>query len=363
MKTLLFLIYSNLKMIYRNRQALFWALAFPLIFVGIFGLFRLDQPPVVDMLIVDHSKSAFSRAMIESLITIDHINVEEGTKENVAIDKLRIGETDYVLKIPFGLSGSIESGDSRSPVEVSLMYDGGDMTASIVISTVERFVHEVNSQLTESPTLILLNTQRVQSRQLTYFDFLLPGFVGMGVMTYAIIGMASTITNYRQQQILKRILATPLSVRTFFASQIIANLILASVQAVIILAAGVFIFGANVYGNILWILVVVTIANIVFLNIGFIVGAFAKNARAADGMANAIAMPMMFLSGTFFPTDSLPKIMSNAVEYLPLSPLLDAMRGVALEADSLLEYQSDLAILALWIVISSLVAIRVFRFG
>ena len=60
------------------------------------------------------------------------------------------------------------------------------------------------------------------------------------------------------------------------------------------MAAGVFIFGANVYGNILWILVVVTIANIVFLNIGFIVGAFAKNARAADGMANAIAMPMMF---------------------------------------------------------------------
>ncbi|SVB72334.1 uncharacterized protein METZ01_LOCUS225188, partial [marine metagenome] len=153
MKTLLLLIYSNLKMICRNRQALFWALAFPLIFVGIFGLFRLDQPPVVDMLVVDHSKSAFSRAMIESLITIDHINVEESTKENVAIDKLRIGEADYVLKIPLGLSESIEGGDSRSPVEVSLIYDGGDMTASIVISTVERFIHEVNKQLTESPTL------------------------------------------------------------------------------------------------------------------------------------------------------------------------------------------------------------------
>ena len=133
MKTLLFLIYSNLKMIYRNRQALFWALAFPLIFVGIFGLLRLDQPPVVDMLIVDHSKSDFSRSMIESLITIDHINVEESTKESVAIDKLRIGETDYVLKIPFGLSGSIESEDSRSPIEVSLMYDGGDMTALSLI--------------------------------------------------------------------------------------------------------------------------------------------------------------------------------------------------------------------------------------
>ena len=98
MKTLLFLIYSNLKMIYRNRQALFWALAFPLIFVGIFGLFRLDQPPVVDMLIVDHSKNDFSRAMIESLITIEHIFL--GVK-NSPLSPLKLEPTISSYAAPF----------------------------------------------------------------------------------------------------------------------------------------------------------------------------------------------------------------------------------------------------------------------
>ena len=50
---LVHLIIADLKMIYRNRQALFWAMAFPLIFVTIFGLFRLATPPEINLLVVD----------------------------------------------------------------------------------------------------------------------------------------------------------------------------------------------------------------------------------------------------------------------------------------------------------------------
>ncbi|MBI2856225.1 MAG: ABC transporter permease, partial [Chloroflexi bacterium] len=138
--------------------------------------------------------------------------------------------------------------------------------------------------------------------------------------------------------------------------------VLSVVQAVIIVAAGVLIFGGHIYGNFLWILVLVVIANVVFLNLGFIVGAIAKNVRAADGLANAVTMPMMFLSGTFFPRESLPGVLSTVVGYLPLSPLLDVMRGVALDARPFWEYPTELAILGGWIAVTSVVAVRVFRF-
>jgi len=85
--------------------------------------------------------------------------------------------------------------------------------------------------------------------------------------------------------------------------------------------------------------------------------------RAADGMSNAIAMPMMFLSGTFFPTEGLPSALATIVKYLPMTPMLDAMRGVALEARPFWEYPSELAILGAWIVLTSIVAIKVFRFS
>ena len=354
---------ANLKMIYRNRQALFWALAFPLIFVTIFGLFRLDEPPTIELLVIDNAQDPTSRALVENLAAIERFNVEEREDETRALKELEDGDVDFLLVIPKELESQLALRQDQRPVGITLRYDRSSQSAPIIIGTIQRFIEETNRVLVQAPTLLELRPEGIQARQLTYFDFLLPGFVGMGVMIYSIIGMSSVVALYREQKILKRILATPLKVRTFFTAQIIAHLILSVLQAAAIVAAGVFIFNGHIYGNFLWVLVLVVIANIVFLNLGFIVGSIAKNVRAADGMANAVAMPMMFLSGTFFPTDGLPGVLSALVKYLPLAPMLDVMRGVALDAKPFWEYPNELAILGAWIVVSSVVAIKVFRFS
>ena len=220
----------------------------------------------------------------------------------------------------------------------------------------------MNKRLVNAPTLVELRSEGVQARQLTYYDFLLPGLVGMGIMNSSIVGIAASMALYRQQRILKRILATPLKVRVFFASEILANLVVAIIQAAIIMAAGILLFGANIYGNFLWVFVVVLVASIVFLNIGFIIGGLSKNVDAAVGLANAVSLPMMFLAGVFFPKEGLPWILSNVVSYLPLAPMLDALRGVALEAEPLWNYPYELGLLGAWIAVSAVVAVRVFRF-
>lgn len=51
-----------------------------------------------------------------------------------------------------------------------------------------------------------------------------------------------------------------------------------------------------------------------------------------------------------------------AVQYLPLTPLLDALRGVMLEAKPLWTYPGELGILAGWVVLSGVLAVRLFRF-
>jgi ABC-2 type transport system permease protein len=352
---------ANLKMIVRNRQALFWALAFPLIFVVVFGLFNLDGSPNTAILVVDHAQDQVSRGLVESLSTLQNFTVNERQDETTARKDLEDGEFRYLLLIPQGLAESVAQ-QPENPISITLLYDRSSSSAPIILGLVRRYVAEANKRLVQAPTLIQLEVEGVQSRQLNYFDFLLPGFVGMGVMTYAIIGLASTMASYREQKILKRILATPLRVRTFFAAQIAAFLILSVFQSAIILAAGIFIFGANVYGNFLYLFILVILANIVFLNLGFIVGAISKNGRAADGLANAVSMPMMFLSGTFFPIDGLPDVLGALVRYLPLAPMLDAMRGVALEARPIWDFPEELAILGVWILVSSAVAVKIFRF-
>ena len=354
------LVVANLKMIFRNRQSLFWALAFPLLFVAIFGLFNLDEPPTTTIGVIDNSRDEVSRNLIRSLSNIETFELELHEDEASARKELEDGDLGYLMVIPEGLAQSVAEG---TPSRIGLTFDEGSPTSAIVIGVVQRFLDDVNLALVEAPALLNLSAQGIRARDLDYFDFLLPGLVGMGVMTYSIIGLGSVMTTYREQKILKRILATPLRVRTFFTALILAHLALALVQTAIILAAGILILDGDVLGNYLYIGVLVVIGNIVFLSLGFIVGSLAKTVSAASGLGNAITMPMMFLSGVFFPTDSLPGVLSTLVRYLPLSPMLEAMRGVALDAKPLWDFPGELGILGAWILIASALAIRSFRFG
>ena len=296
-------------------------MAFPLIFILIFGLFNFDQPPSAELTVVDHADDDLSRSFVEGLREIDFFTLEDESDEEAARRALADGEVGYVLIIPEGLTERATA--QEGGVTLTLLYDETQiLTNSIVRSVLQQSLDQVNLAIQGARAVLGIESQGITARNVSYFDFLLPGIVGFGVMVFSIIGLASVIALYREQKILKRIRATPLKVRTFFTAQVLAYLLLSMVQTGIILAAGVFLFGARIYGNVLWAFPLVVLANLTFLNLGFIVGSYSRSVSAASGLGNAVAMPMMFLSGAFFPTEGLPTILREAVQYLPLTPLL-----------------------------------------
>jgi ABC-2 type transport system permease protein len=112
------------------------------------------------------------------------------------------------------------------------------------------------------------------------------------------------------------------------------------------------------------LIVVVLLAllgGILFQLIGFCIAAFAKTVDAAQGMAQAVAIPMMFLAGIFFPIDSLPVWLSNIVKFLPLAPLLRMLRTVAIESGSPFQSPSNILIVFGWILITLTISIYKFR--
>jgi ABC-2 type transport system permease protein len=267
-----------------------------------------------------------------------------------AAANLRDGETDVVVTID---GASVDVRYNRTNFD----------TNRFAIGAIDQVVNEANLEAAgiEEP-IVTVEKTAVAGENVTYYDFLLPGLVAMGLMNASIGGMAVAITRFREQKILRRILATPLDPKRFLSAQVGSRLVLTVVQAALILGVGVFVFGATIHGNIAWLFVLAIIGNLIFLSIGFSIAGRAKNADAADGMANAIALPMLFLSGTFFPTDTLPEFMQTVVAILPLTPLLEAMRIVAVEGDPITAANSQLLLLGAWVVVSFAVASRLFRF-
>jgi ABC-2 type transport system permease protein len=357
------LIVASIKMLYRDRQALFWSLAFPVIFAVVFGLFDFEDSPEAEFTVVAEQASPVSQALVRGLEGVDAFTVIESDDPVAARGALEDGETDVVLEVPPVDPTAVRAGAPQAPVEVLYNEANADVN-QVALGAVERIVNEVNLRLAGVTTPpVAIDAQGVEGRSIEYYDFLLPGLVAMGVMNAAIIGMAVAISRFREQRILKRILATPLRPVRFLTAQVLARLLLSLVQAALILAVGVYLFGATLYGNVVWMFVLVTVANLVFLNLGFAVAGRAANPDAAQGVANAVALPMMFLSGVFFPTDTLPEILQTVVRYLPLTPLIEALRAVTLEGQSITTTGPQLLLLGAWVVASFLIAGRMFRFA
>jgi ABC-2 type transport system permease protein len=359
------LFVSSVKMLYRDKQALFWAMAFPVIFAVVFGLFDFSQSPEVSIAVVAESESEVSTALVDGLKEVDSFEVE--TREDLAAARREVVEGDLgvVIGVPQAPSPALRGAPVLRRQHLAVYYNESNFESNqFALSAIERIVDGLNLRLAgvERPA-VAIEAEAVKGRSLEYYDFLLPGLVAMGVMNFAITGMAIAISRYREQRILKRILATPLRPAKFLVAQVLARLVLSVFQAGLILAVGVFAFGANVYGNILWIFVLATLANLVFLNIGFAVAGRAANPDAAQGIAQAVALPMMFLSGVFFPTDTLPNVVQAVVKWLPLTPLLEALRKVSVEGLSITDTGPQMLMLGGWVIVSFFLATRFFRFA
>ena len=350
---------ANIKMMARNRQAIFWALFFPLMLVVVFGLFEVNGVGSADMGVIDQSEGYNSELLLERLNEIEFLELKsDAMNVSEALDKVAAGDLGYLIVIP----ASFDDPAIRS--EVNLVYSTRNPDRNqLVDGAVRNLVSEIQSNGGPVVPSELLMADVIEVPEVDYFDNVLLGLLALGIMMNSIISIAVRISTFRNQSILKRLLVTPLPIWKFFAAEITAHVLLALVQAGIILALGVFVFGGHVHGNILWVFAITALGSVVFLNIGFILSAWAKSPAAASGMGNAVAMPMMFLGGAFFSTAALPWVLPEVAQALPLTPMVAALREVAIESEPIWEIWPYLAAMGAWVVVTAAGAIKVFKFG
>jgi ABC-2 type transport system permease protein len=352
------LFLANLREFARDRMALFWTLAFPVVFILIFGLiFGRPDTFSADLGLVIEDNGAAAQELAQTLKRVDVLKISEGARQ-AELDALRGGDRDAVVVIPAGASDAIARAEA-APVE--LHYDPARSSSQIVVSIVEQSLQSAAQRIRPQPEIFKLNPVTVQAKQLRAIDYLIPGILAMSILNLALFATAQPIISLRSQGVLRRLGATPLGRPTLLAAYIAMRVLIALTQTAIIVAVGVALFGLTMSGS--WLLFggVLLLGTLSFIAIAFLIAAIAKTEESGSALTSALQLPMMFLSGIFFPIEALPGFMRPVTNALPLTYLADALRQVMVSATPYHSMAVNGMVLLGWLVVSGALAIRYFR--
>ncbi len=230
----------------------------------------------------------------------------------------------------------------------------------ILLPLVAQVLSGVNQSLSGTQPLLQAAPVPVQTRQLSEIDFLLPGILAMALMQLGLFS-AQAIVSQRETRVLRRLGATPLPRSTLVLSQVVARLVVAVLQAVLLIVVAAALFNFRISGNIALLAGFVTLGALVFVALGYVVAAVAPTTETAQPIAQAISFPMLFLSGVFFPITLVPPIVQPIVRVLPLTYLSDALRQVAAGGTPLNPLWVDSVVLAGWLLVCLAFSMRFFR--
>jgi ABC-2 type transport system permease protein len=361
MQALLALTVANIKSYVRDRAALFWTLAFPLIFIFMFGfIFQSGGESRLNLGWVDEDGSSAATQLRDGFATQEGTELTNAGKD-AALEQMRQGDVDAVILIPAGYGEAVAAGaggtGGPTPIVVYTDPSRSNLVAS-VYQSVQAVLGVVN--LGGRQPLVVPQPETLQTENLNFISYFVPSMLGLSVMQVGIFAAIPLVAD-REKLILKRLAATPLRRWQLVGSNVLMRLLIALAQAVIIVGVGVAVFGVQIVGSLLLAAAFVALGAMTFLALGYVLASFARTEDSANGMTSVVQFPMMFLSGTFFPLEQMPDFMRTIAGIIPLTYLSDALRQVMVGGAAFAPLWMCAVVLVAWLVICFGIASRTFR--
>jgi ABC-2 type transport system permease protein len=346
------------KMFIRDRTAVFFSFFLPLVIMLIFGVLNFGEAAELDVSVADEAQNSSSQALQSALGQTSGLVIHTGSLAD-ELAALAEGDRAAVLQIParWELVPPGSSGYQPLSAYTSQAQAGEGQTAVLLVNAV---VAQALVSVDGGSPEPLVVVEEVAGRNLGYIDFLVPGILGLTVMQLGVFSVAFGFVQLKQTGTLRRLFATPTSPSYFLAAQVSSRLVIALIQVLILLGVGLW-FGVQLVGSVAVVLALAVLGSVVFLGMGFGVAGWAKNENQAAPVANLISLPMMFLSGSFFPREAMPEFLQEVTRFLPLTYLNNALRAVINDGAGLDVIGTDVVGLAIWAVITFVIATRLFR--
>lgn len=334
---------NRLREFWREPGAVFWTFGFPVLLALGLGIAFRERPPATAEVALVGGGAVAERvaAALEGAEGIELRRIER----DVAEAELRSDELDLVLHVE-------PEGDG-----VRYRYDPQRPPSRTARLAVDDALQRALGRTDPLP----VEDEAVREPGGRYIDFLLPGLIGLNVLSSSLWGLGFGVVMARKGRLLKRLVATPMRRSHYLLSFMLSRLVFLVIEVAVLLALGALVFGVVVHGSWLGLCWIALLGTFSFTGLGLLLAARPQSIEAASGWINAASLPMWLLSGVFFSYHRFPELLHPVIRLLPLTAFNDALREVMNEGAPAWGSAPEMAVLAAWGVLSFLVALRIFR--
>ena len=348
----------------RNRVGLFFGLIFPVILILIFGaIFSSGNSGTLTVYVQNQDAGPFPTSLMDVATQfIDALN-STGTL-NVQLADASENFTQYLsdhssadgIIIPANFSANYIAGTS---INITVYGNPSQTSSAIVSGTVNGLANAFNLRRFNGSAVIGLAQTTVNTQQTKYVDFLIPGLIGFSILISPMFSLVSISSEYKKTKLFKQLSLTPLTKMEWLASKVIWYIFLSTASFLLMVAVGVFAFGAHVTLTV-WLIPFLILGPMLFASMGMLVGTLTKNPDTAAVIGQVITFSMMFLSGTFFPISLMPEYLRTFAHVLPLYYIVEGLNAVMVYANYA-QALLDIAVVTVITVILFVAAAKLFK--
>jgi len=349
--------------ILRNKYLVFLLLVPPIIQLLILGGALDPQVHNLSLGTVDHARTQESRDLISALTTtgIFRKNIELKDEEQLSRD-LEKGKLNVAMVIPAEFSQDL---NRRTPAPVQVIIDGADAyTAGIARFYSSRIIHEYKPAAENSSNIkipiepdirILYNPEQVSS---WYF---IPGVLGACLTLTGTLVASATVLKERERGTMEQLLMTPASSLEILLAKIIPLMIALLADVCLAIGAAHLVFGLPVRGSFMLLLAASALYAFAGIGFGMLLGSVCRSQRQAQLASFFINIPLILLSGTVVPLDTMPPFLQAVSLFDPLRYYTIIVRGVILKGSTLSLMWHQMALLAVSAAIILIISANRFR--
>jgi ABC-type multidrug transport system permease subunit len=326
---------------FREPEAVFWVFVFPVLLAAGLGIAFRNRAP--ERTVVGVVAPPGDTALIASLRREPELKPSL-LSDSAAAQALRTGDAALVVA-PLAQGGVEYRYDDTRPES---------RTARLLVDDALQRAHGRRDP-------VPMRDHLVRERGARYIDFLVPGLLGMNLMGSGIWGLGFAIVDARKKRLLKRLIATPMSRWQYLASFALSRLTLLFIEVGLLLGFAVLAFGVPLRGSIPLLILICLLSSLCFASLGLLIASRAQTMEGASGLMNLAMLPMWIFSGVFFSASRFPDSIQPAIQALPLTAVIDALRANILRGAGWPAVAPELGIILLWMGGSFLLALKLFR--